>query len=313
MLSKATICALINTISFISLMAQTKTINYPDSKDAPGKTAVIFAPQVISTAALQHSAPAFSPDGKSVLWSNMKLPSYQTYLLEMNFVNGSWSQPHVPSFSDTTVNEVYPCFSAGGDTLIFSSDRKQNDTMDAAGNTLWFVTKQNGTWSQAKPLHIPGFKNGIYAVSVTKYGKLYFTAGAQGDRDWNICAASPNSAVAILPQAVNTTGYEDGPFIAPDESYLIFESDRPGKTDGGLDLYITFKRNDGTWTEALNMGPEVNTKHAERFAKVSPDGRYLFFGRNTGNGFDIYWINASIIGDLRKQVLPSEPAANHSE
>jgi hypothetical protein len=84
-------------------------INYPDQKP-PGMVAQVFAPGIISTDAIEHSSPALSPDGKTVLWAIMKMPSYQTRLLEMNFANNKWSLPHAPSFSDTTANEVYPIF-----------------------------------------------------------------------------------------------------------------------------------------------------------------------------------------------------------
>lgn len=50
-------------------------------------------------------------------------------------------------------------------------------------------------------------------------------------------------------------------------------------------------------------GGQVRTASAERFAKVSPDGKYLFFGRNTGSGFDIYWIDSGIIDELKKQAV----------
>jgi hypothetical protein len=53
----------------------------------------------------------------------------------------------------------------------------------------------------------------------------------------------------------------------------------------------------------MNMGPRINTASAERFARVSPDGKYLFFGRNIGQGFDIYWISANIIADLKSNAI----------
>jgi hypothetical protein len=52
------------------------------------------------------------------------------------------------------------------------------------------------------------------------------------------------------------------------------------------------------------MGPKINTKYSERFARVSPDGRYLFFGSNRRQEknnlyFDIYWIDAKIIDEIK--------------
>lgn len=109
----------LNSILLISILffnshlsAQKNPINYLNQKP-PDTIAQLFAPGIISTDALEHSAPAFSPDGKTVVWTIMKMPSYQMCLMEMNFENHKWSIPHPPSFSDTTVNEVYPDFFNG--------------------------------------------------------------------------------------------------------------------------------------------------------------------------------------------------------
>lgn len=121
--------------------------------------------------------------------------------------------------------------------------------------------------------------------------------------NWNIFSAELTAKRNPLPYAFNSAGYDDGPFIAADETYLIFESDRPTAVKGNLDLYISFRKKDKTWTAPMNMGPAINTPHSERFASVSPDGKYLFFGRNTGNGFDIWWIDAAVIDELKKQAV----------
>src|SRR5688572_30542429 len=89
-----------------------------------------------------------------------------------------------------------------------------------------------------------------------------------------------NAEPARLPPTINTSGYEDGPFVTPDESYLIFESDRPGGIGGSIDLYICFKSQNGEWSTPVTLGPSVNSSAAERFARVSPDGKFLFFCNN---------------------------------
>lgn len=282
------------------LTAQKKlSINYLNEKQ-PGLAAQVFAPGILSTDALEHSSPAFSPDGKKVVWAVMKMPSYQICLLEMNFVNNKWSPAQVPAFSDTTANEVYPSFSTNGDTLFFSSNRRALNS-SFKNQTLWYVNKTIEGWSEPKPLDTVVFKKDIYANSISKNGKRYFTVGPHGTMDWNIFYTDSLSNSNPLPSHINSTGYEDGPFIAADESYLIFESDRPTGIERNIDLYISFPKKDRTWTEPINMGSKINSTFSERFAKVSPDGKYLFFGRNTGRGFDIYWIGADIINELKKQ------------
>lgn len=107
-----------------------------------------------------------------------------------------------------------------------------------------------------------------------------------------------------LGPAINTPYARDSfPFIAPDESYLIFSRDSrrfdsEGKTIGGdRKLMISFMDKDGTWLEATDMGPLfANT----RFPSVSPDGKYLFFTKFTEGGHeDFFWVGAKIIEALR--------------
>jgi hypothetical protein len=86
------------------------------------------------------------------------------------------------------------------------------------------------------------------------------------------------------------------PGIAPDESFIVFYSIRPGAIPGTeTNLYLTLRRPDGTWTKPRNMGPRVNSPYYEHGARISPDKKYLFFNRCTGwdpriNAGDIYWV-----------------------
>lgn len=105
----------------------------------------------------------------------------------------------------------------------------------------------------------------------------------------------------LLSETVNS-GQSFHPFIAPDESYIIFDSKRESGY-GDSDLYISHKKKDGSWGEAINLGNEINTKAWEAAANVTPDGKYIFFNRNIGSksyeNVDIYWVSAQFIEDLR--------------
>ena len=289
--------------------SRTKTedaIFYPGD-GSPGDSALLFAYGSISTDSFEHSSPAFSPDGKIVLWSVVDMPSWKANIYEMEYEKGTWTTPYQPSFCDTTASDIYPSFSPDGRTLYFSSSRKlPSGQFPSKGNVIWRSERTASGWSTPVPLDSGVSSGGDYSPSVASNGSVYFTHGPFRSPDWNILTAPADASAhpAPLPPSINTTGYEDGPFIAADESYIIFESDRPGGVGGSIDLYISFKTANGTWNNAVNMGPTINTKDSERFARVSPDGRYLFFGsdRRRVNGqpnFDIYWVNASLIDRLR--------------
>lgn len=100
---------------------------------------------------------------------------------------------------------------------------------------------------------------------------------------------------------VNSGEWTAHPFIAPDESYLIWDSEREGGF-GESDLYISFRQKDGSWGPAINMGEGVNSDKWDAFASVTPDGKYILFNRGIdtdNNNVDIYWVDAKIIETLR--------------
>jgi Tol biopolymer transport system component len=77
----------------------------------------------------------------------------------------------------------------------------------------------------------------------------------------------------------------------------------PSKEDEGRedsDLYVSFKEQDGTWAKPINLGIAVNSNFSEFVPTISPDGKYLFFGRVEEDGTsNVYWVSTEIIEKLR--------------
>lgn len=305
--SKIQIALIVTVALFSCTFKRESKIDYLGQKP-PGMVAELFAPGLVSTDSMEHSAPAFSPDDSVVLWT-VVTSAYRAFLLEMKYEQGKWSAPHRPSFADSTADDYYPSFSSDGKKLHFSSRRKapsaypQNIDM-----RIWEVERTAMGWGNPVPFDTTASQGHEYAHSITRNGTIYFTSPHGGGTSLNIHKAEKKSGrytkPVLLPYSINSVGYEDGSFIAPDESYLIFESNRPEGIEGGIDLYISFKTKDGRWGIPVNMGPEINSGKAERFARLSPDGKYLFFGSSRNQsakniGFDIYWIDAKVIDELK--------------
>jgi hypothetical protein len=93
-----------------------------------------------------------------------------------------------------------------------------------------------------------------------------------------------------MPETVNSPYAESKPYVAPDESFLLFvRYAMPKHIDGGKGLYISFKDKAGSWTQAKN------TNILGSLPKFTPDGKYFLFSR----GGDIYWVDAKVIKDLK--------------
>jgi Tol biopolymer transport system component len=167
--------------------------------------------------------------------------------------------------------------------------------------------------------------------SVSSSGTLYYQADYDQETAYDLYAARLENGRFETPEklgrGINTEFNESAPFVSPDESYLIFQSNRPGGL-GSLDLYVSFKLSDGSWGVPVNLGPTVNSPRAEFAASVSSDGKYMFFssyrtpgadtyrGKSYGklqelyrapeNGYGTqYWVRSEIIEELRKDAMRS--------
>ena len=76
--------------------------------------------------------------------------------------------------------------------------------------------------------------------------------------------------------AFNNDEYSVGhPSISKDGKTMYFSSDMPGGY-GGADIYRTTLKNDGSWSEPVNMGSSINTESDELFPFIHEDGTLYF-------------------------------------
>lgn len=86
------------------------------------------------------------------------------------------------------------------------------------------------------------------------------------------------------------------PFIARDESYLIWDVQEREGGYGKLDMYISFRQKDGSWGAEINLGDKINTELSEGSGSVTSDGKYFFFTRFLDNGKkNTMWVDAEFI------------------
>jgi len=125
---------------------------------------------------------------------------------------------------------------------------------------------------------------------------IYFTSGRGRFRVAPFVGNTWPRVIKIPVEKGNLKGCYPG--IAPDASFMVFYSIRPGALSGTeTDLYLTLRRPDGTWTKPRNMGPRINSGYYEFGARISPDKKYMFFTRSNGwyensnrDTSDIYWV-----------------------
>lgn len=85
------------------------------------------------------------------------------------------------------------------------------------------------------------------------------------------------SEIETLSENINYPDtWESMPTISSDGKTLIFVSDRKGG-QGGFDLYMSTKNEEGKWSKAVNMGPAINTAGNEKSPFLHSDSKTLYF------------------------------------
>jgi len=267
-------------------------------QEPPGLEPKIFAPGIVSSEQRsEHASLTISSDSNEIYWG-----STGKGILFSRLENGRWTPPRLAEFA--LANDSEPMFSRDGRRLFFLSSRPLAGDPEG-GENIWYVERDGGGWS--KPVPLGPAVNGEHLhwqISIADDGTLYFALSRPGGlvRD-DIYISRLVDGRYTKPEnpgeAINSANHETCPFIAYDNSYLLFAAlDRPDGY-GLLDIYISFRSEDGSWSKAVNLGPPVNTGTNETAPFISPDGKYLFFhSQSTGAG-DVYWVSAEIIEKLR--------------
>ncbi len=275
-----------------------------------GAEPALFALDIVSSHRFQHGTVAFSPDGTEAYWSTeMALPDsgYSTGMMVFSrIIDGRWSEPVPVPFSRLGWSDDVPIFAPDGQRLYFLSVRPTGDEEGRQAERIWYVTRGPHGWSE--PQIIEGGPNTLdlhWEFSVAADGSIY----SPGDGDiWvSRLVDGVYQAPENLGAPVNSDAGEGAPFIAPDQSYLIFMRVRHEENIGFVDLWISFRDESGRWTEPLNLGEPVTSRGNEICPIVSPDGRYLFFNSNRAGNDDNYWVDAGFIQELRREALRGQP------
>jgi Tol biopolymer transport system component len=289
--------------------------------DEATKLARTMAPGFLSTG-LDELSGVFTPDQQTFYYTVSQRNDFSA-ILYTRYEDGIWRYPEVVDFSGEYA-DADPFISPCGEVLYFSSQRPVPGSTTNGVWNIWSVHKDGNSWGAPRYLAMDSLRHERFPT-VSSKGDLYFYAdygSALVTFDFqksNIYMAAKNEVgfapPVKLPAPINSEYADYTPFIAPDGSYLIFASMRPGGM-GQSDLYITHWQDNEMWGEVKNMGSNVNSTESDHYPLLTPDRRFMIFstdrralstkpsggatysyfkrvGLGHGNGFnDIWFIKA---------------------
>ncbi len=264
----------------------------------PGLIPELFAPGIVSLDGIYEGGVTFSPELDEMYFS--PAINGHSYIYFSKLKNKKWTTPKKANFTKGSISDEFaPFVSHNGKRIYFA-------TYDSiAPLKIWYVNRLKDSWSDAILLDSPINNDEVVKPVAAKNGDLFYVNSSKKKMYY-----APNKN-GKFPE-VREVGIAFGSlgFISPSQDYMIVQANKENDKTKDMDLFVCFKKNDGTWSTPINLGNTVNTNFREGNATMTPDGKYLFFNRYVINGKrglpNVYWVSADIIHTLKTAYFKKE-------
>ena len=187
--------------------------------------------------------------------------------------------------------EYLPSLTADGETLVYTRRvRRQED--------FYISKKVDGKWQKGIPMEDINTDLNEGAQSISADGKLLvFTIcnqkGGYGNCDLYFSEVVKGrwTKVANMGASINSKDRETQPSLSADGRALYFSSNRPGGF-GGMDVWVSYRDENGKWAKPQNLGEQINTDKYDRSPFIHADGQTLYFmsdGHPGMGGHDLFF------------------------
>ena len=204
--------------------------------------------------------------------------------------------PNLMKEAITSVNseysEISPRLSPDGKTLFIV--RKHHPGNLSEKDDVWYSEFINGNWSEMKnfgpPINNEGH-NMVVSVSPDNNSLLlmntYTEDGSQKGAGVSISKRTASGWSVPVNQEIdnyyNSNQYAEM-CLSTNQKVLLFAIERKD-TYGERDLYFSFLKPDGLWTEPKNMGADLNTIFDEGAPFVAADDKTIYFSSSGWPGY----------------------------
>ena len=248
---------------------------------------------------------ALTPDQQTAYFCRANGSFTYFTILESHYRNGQWSAPEAASFSGRW-SDADPHISPDGSKLFFISNRPDQGDSARADYDIFVAERTPTGWSQPKRMPAPINDNVTeWSPAPAANGNLYFGSARPGGKGGNdLYVARWNGSSYAQPEnlgdSINTARGEVEPWIAPDESYLIFSGQARLDGMGGFDLYYAERKNN-VWQKARLLPAPINSVSGDFNQSVSPDGKWLYFS-STRSVFDTMPVQRLSYAEMKKRL-----------
>lgn len=208
---------------------------------------------------------------------------------------------------NTPFNDYLPTISGDGLLLIYTTEKTYSPLETPTGENIYVSKKVEDEWTQSASFdnNLNTEVNEGMAKFASNERYMYF-AGCQRDDSEGGCDIYEAQLrdnllkeIRHLEGGVNSRYWDSQPSITCDGSMMFFSSNREGGL-GGADIWVSYRKLNGTWSEAENLGPIINTPGDEESPFIAPDGLTLYFSSTGHPGMgdgDLFMTRLDMLSD----------------
>jgi outer membrane protein OmpA-like peptidoglycan-associated protein/tetratricopeptide (TPR) repeat protein len=239
---------------------------------------------------------ALADDTENVPLANLARKEIENLKILQNSPVESYFEISTVGPINTAAAEYSPMVSNG--EIYFTSNRHDSKIYKTTGTPFTDIYKAKLTGDEIDGnsieilgdlINLPGINEGT--ITFTRDGNtVVFARGndgsKKGTKEVNLYISRYRNGEWSEPEllAVNDpNSWDSSPAFNRNGRTLYFASNRPGGV-GGVDLYAATLDGNGRYSNARNLGNDINTAGHDMFPYVDDDGR-LFFASNGHGGF----------------------------
>jgi outer membrane protein OmpA-like peptidoglycan-associated protein len=220
---------------------------------------------------------------------------------QMDFIEAEIRQPksltkeRLPDPINGFRLQYFPVLTADSQKILFT---KRDGLNNHEHEDIYVAYQDNGNWTE--PISISSAINTRYnegTCTISADGNILIFTSCDTPDSFGSCDLYIAEKVSgdwqkpvNMGKNVNTRYWDSQPSLSADGSVLFFSSNRKDG-HGGNDIWYTERNENGTWSEAKNVGPHVNTSKDEVSPFIFFNNEVLFFASDGHIGFggkDLY-------------------------
>ncbi|NQW30412.1 MAG: OmpA family protein [Ignavibacteria bacterium] len=196
-------------------------------------------------------------------------------------------------------DDILPVIAPDGLTLYFCRSHAP-ENIGGGRQDIWYSEMEpDGGWSEARNIGIPlNNRENNYLMSITPDGNTIIIGDSYTDpkvQARSIAISRRTVDGWSIPQPITIKNFYNnnrfGEYSLSNNGKTLFMAIERTDTRGGKDLYVSFRENDTTWSEPVNLGPTINSLAHEVTPFIASDDMSLYFssdGKGGYGAFDVF-------------------------